>query len=168
MCGRIAKCKCIKSCNKITYFCFKTKPNREGNIRIFLLYSVIFFTKFEQYNMAFQSLFSKIIRIWELFFRSVGSFFSFKLFTYNEKLLFHLVETNFFFNYQYILSVYIVGKAGFSPTHGNKRISNRNLVLMLHIFQQRENKIINLNLIPSNGNRLSIQKEPSFLPFISS
>ena len=40
-----------------------------------------------------------------------------------------------FFNYPYILSV---GKAGFSLTHGSKRVSYRNLVLMLRIFQQSE------------------------------
>ena len=29
------------------------------------------FTKFDLYNSAFESLFSQIIRIWKLFFRSV-------------------------------------------------------------------------------------------------
>ena len=31
-------------------------------------------------------------------------------------------------------------KAGMSLTHGNKRILNRNLALMLYIFQQSEKK----------------------------
>ena len=35
-----------------------------------------------------------------------------------------------------------VGKAGFSSTHGNKIISNRNFALMGHIFDQSENKKI--------------------------
>ena len=47
-------------------------------------------------------------------------------------------------DYAYILSVYMKGKAGFPLTHGNKRISNRNLVLM---FQQSENKITKWNLM---------------------
>ena len=62
--------------------------------------------------------------------------------TYNGKPLFRSVETIVTFNYPYILSLYIVGKAGFSLIYGNKIISNINLVLMLHIFQQSENKII--------------------------
>ena len=48
-----------------------------------------------------------------------------------------LLGRNQSFNYPYILSVYMKGKAGFSL-----RIPNRNLVLMLHIFQQSGNKII--------------------------
>ena len=74
-----AMCKCTKSCNNTTYFCLKMRLNRKGKVRNFLWHAVILFTKFEQYNTAFQSLFSEIIRIWELFFRSVGSYFSFKL-----------------------------------------------------------------------------------------
>ena len=70
--------KCTKSCKKTTYFCLKKKLNRKGNVRNFCLHWVIFFTKFEQYNTVFQSLFLEIIRIWELFFRSVRSYFSFK------------------------------------------------------------------------------------------
>ena len=60
------------------------------------------------------------------------------------------------FKYPHIISVYMVGKAGFSLTYENKRSSNRNLVLMLHIFQQSENIIIKWNLKPCNENRLSI------------
>ena len=35
----------------------------------------------------------------------------------------------------------MVGKPGFSLTHENKRMSNRNIFLMLHIFQQNEIKM---------------------------
>ena len=59
-----------------------------------------------------------------------------------------LLGRNQSFNYPYILSVYMKGKAGFSL-----RIPNRNLVLMLHIFQQSGNKIIKWNLTHGNGIR---------------
>ena len=66
------------------------------------------------------------------------------------------------FNYPYIVSVYMVGKAGFSLTHGSKRVLNRSLVLMIHIFEESENNIIKVkpNFL------LSIEKEP--LSFFSS
>ena len=35
ICGRIAMCKCTKSCNKTTYFCLKTKLYRKGNAQNF-------------------------------------------------------------------------------------------------------------------------------------
>ena len=47
MCGRIAMCKCAKSCNKAPYFCLKKKLSRKEKVRNFWLHSVIFFTEFE-------------------------------------------------------------------------------------------------------------------------
>ena len=108
------------------------------------------------YCTAFQSLFSEIIRIWELFFRSAGSSFSYKHLFLQWKTALSLSRNWFLLTILYILSVYMVGRAGFSLAHGNKRILNSNLVLILHIFQKSENKIIKWNLIPCNGNQLSI------------
>ena len=51
-----------------TYFCLKTRLHRKV-----WLHSVIFFTKFHLHSTAFQILFSQIIRMWELFFRSARS-----------------------------------------------------------------------------------------------
>ena len=50
-----------------------------------------------------------------------------------------LVETSFFKT----IGASLVEKTGFYLTHGNKRISNRNLFLMWHILQQIEIKIRN-------------------------
>ena len=136
MCGPIAMCNRTKSCNKITYFCPKIKLNQKGNVRNFLLYLVIFLTKFEQHNTAFQSSFSEIIRIWELLFRLVGSYFFFTFIPARENR-FSTQQKLVYFNYPYILPVYMVGKAGYSLTYGDKRISNRNLV-MLRIFRQSD------------------------------
>ena len=130
------------------------------------MHSAVFFTKFEQYKAAFQSLFSEIIRICELFFRSFESYSS-RILNLQWKTALPL-SRNYTFNYPYILSLYILGKTGFFLTHGNKIISDRSLVPMLHIFEQSENKIITWNLIPCNRKWLSIWKEPlfflSFLP----
>ena len=98
---------------------------------------------------GFSSLFSAIIRILHLFLEAT---FLTNFYTYNKNPLFHVVEISYF-NFPYTLSLYTVGKDDFSLTRGNKRISNRNLALMLHIFQQSENRS---NPKPCNGNRISI------------
>ena len=74
--------------------------------------------------------------------------------TFPPKPLFHLVE-NSSFNYSYIIRIY-GRKAGFSLTLGTKVVSDKILVLMLHIVQQSKHKIIKWKLIPCIGNRLSI------------
>ena len=61
---------------------------------IFVSERVIFLTKFG--NTAFQCLFPQIIRIWELFFQSVGSYFFVNFNNYNGKSFFCLEETSFF------------------------------------------------------------------------
>ena len=83
-------------CLQTTYSCAKTKLHQNENVRNFLLHLVIFCSKFDLYNMAFQCLFSQIIRIWELFFWPVGGYFSCKFYAYNRKPFFLLKETNFF------------------------------------------------------------------------
>ena len=98
---------------------------------------LIFFAKFDLYKTAFQSLFSQIIRIWKLFFRSAESYVSCKLLRLQRKTAFPFSRNEFIL----IIGPSLVIKAGFSQTHGNKeRISNRTLVLMWHIFQQSEIK----------------------------
>ena len=72
-----------KVCNKATKFCLKTKLNRKEKVRNFWLHSVIFFTKFEWYNTAFQSLFSEIIRIWNYFFGRLEANFVSNSYNYN-------------------------------------------------------------------------------------
>ena len=56
-----------------------------------------FFTKFDLYNTAFKSLFWQRIRIWEIFFGQLEATFPSNVYTYNEKLLFRIVETSFFY-----------------------------------------------------------------------
>ena len=131
MCRRVTICKCTKFCNKATYFCLKTKLHWKGNVQNILLYSVIFFTKFDLYNTAFQSLLSLIVRIWELFCNQLEANFPENSSSALQKLV--------SFNYQFFAS--LVEKAVLSLTHGNKTSSNKNLVLMWHIFQQSEFKI---------------------------
>ena len=119
-------CKYTKFCNKKTYFCLNTKLHRKENVRTFWLHSVIFFTKFDLYSTAFQRLFSQIMRILEQFFRSVGSCFSCTLLCLQWKTVPLLRRNKFFLT----IVPSLVGKTGFSLTHCNKEISNRNLVLM--------------------------------------
>ena len=45
--------ECIKSCNKTTYFCLKRKLHQKGKVRTFWLSTIVFFRKFDLYNMAF-------------------------------------------------------------------------------------------------------------------
>ena len=107
-------CKCTKSCNKTTHFSLKMKLHRKGNVRNFRLHQVIFFTKFYLYNMAFQSLFSQIIRISELFSRSVGI-----------NLCLQRKTARPFSRNQFLLpiSASLVGKSGFSQKPENSRTS---------------------------------------------
>ena len=58
------------------------------------------------------------------------------------------------------MGTFLLGKAGFFLTYGNKKNWNRNLVLTCHILQQSEMKIIKENLILCNRNPLLILKEP--------
>ena len=53
--------------------------------KIFWLPLVMFFTKSDLYNKAFKVRFFQIIRIWELFFRWVGSCISFKFSCLQQK-----------------------------------------------------------------------------------
>ena len=127
MCRRVPICKCTKFCNNTSYFCLKTKLHWKGNVQNILLYSVFFFTKFDLYNTAFQSLLSLIARIWELFCDQLEANFLANVYAYNGKLLFSFVETS---------GASLVEKIVFSLTHGNKTSSNQNLALMWHIFPQ--------------------------------
>ena len=127
MCRRVPICKCTKFCNNTSYFCLKTKLHWKGNVQNILLYSVFFFTKFDLYNTAFQSLLSLIARIWELFCGQFEVNFLANVYACNGKLLFHFVETS---------GASLVEKTVFSLTHGSKTSSNQNLALMWHIFQQ--------------------------------
>ena len=101
MCGRTTICKYTEFCNKATYFCFKTKLYRKGNVRNFWLHSLFFFRKFHLYNTDFRSLFLQISRIWELFFLLLllinwKLLFCVNFYACNRKPLFCLVETSFF------------------------------------------------------------------------
>ena len=127
-----------KSCNKTIYFCLKTKFHRKGYVRNFLLDSIIFFTKFDLYNTTFQSLFSQIIWIWELFFRWAVSYLSCKLLCLQRKTALPL-SRNLFLS---TIGASLVEKADFFLTNGNKRISIRKLVLIWHIFQHSKIKTI--------------------------
>ena len=55
-----------------------------------------FFTKSDLYNSAFESLFSQIIRNWEILFRSVGTYFSRKLLCLQRKSALLLCRKKFF------------------------------------------------------------------------
>ena len=54
-------------------------------------------TKSDLYNSAFESLFSQITRIWKLFSRSVGTFFSCKLLRLKLKTTLPLSRKKFFY-----------------------------------------------------------------------
>ena len=82
------------------------------------LHTVIFFTKFDWYNSAFESL----------FFRSVGAYFFCKLWCLQWKTALPLSRNKFLLS----IGASLVGKAGFSLKHGK----------MWHIFQQSKIKII--------------------------
>ena len=72
--------------NKANYFCLKTKFYQKGNFQNFWMHSLIFFTKIDfQYNTDFQGLFSQVIRICELYFWSIGIYFSRKLLCLQRK-----------------------------------------------------------------------------------
>ena len=72
--------------NKANYFCLKTKFYQKGNFQNFWLHALIFFTKIDfLYNADFQSLFSLMIRICELYFWPVGIYFSRKLLCLQRK-----------------------------------------------------------------------------------
>ena len=92
---RITICKCTEFCNKATDFCLKTKLHWKGNVQNILLYSVIFFTKFDLHNTAFQSLLSLIARIWELFCDQLEANLLANFYDSNGNLLFHFVESFF-------------------------------------------------------------------------
>ena len=79
-------------------------------------------TKSDLYSSAFESLFSQITRIWKLFSRSVGTFFSCKLLCLKQKTTLPLSRKKFFLS----IASFLVGKAGFSLKQGSIR----------HIFQQ--------------------------------
>ena len=69
-------CQCTTSRTKTPYFSVITKLYRDENAQNFWLHSVIFFTSMKfSFHTAFQSLLLQIIRIWELFFRSVESYY---------------------------------------------------------------------------------------------
>ena len=59
-------------------------------------------TKSDLYSSAFESLFSQITRIWKLFSRSVGTFFSCKLLCLKQKTTLPLSRKKFFFIYRFI------------------------------------------------------------------
>ena len=89
---------------------------------------MIFFSKFDLYNSAFESLFLQIIRIWKSLFRSVGTYFPCKLLCLQWETTLPLSKNKFLLS----IGASLVGNAGFSITHGNMR----------HIFQQSKIKII--------------------------
>ena len=55
------------------------------------------FTKFDFYNTAFERLFSQIIRIWKLLFRSVETYFSGKLLCLQRETVLPPSSNNFFY-----------------------------------------------------------------------
>ena len=71
---------------------------------------MIFFTIFDLYKSAIESLFSQILRIGNFFSDQLEPTFLANFYAYNRKQLFRLVET---------IGASLVGKAGFSITHGN-------------------------------------------------
>ena len=76
---RTNMCQCTKSCRKTANFSLKTKlywketPEIFDSTRWFSLQSLI------RSSICLFKVCFEIIRIWELLFRSVGSYFSFKL-----------------------------------------------------------------------------------------
>ena len=67
------------------------------------------------YNSAFESLFLQIIRNWKLLFQSVGTYFSCKCLCLPRETALPLSRNKFLLS----ISTSLVGKAGFSITHGN-------------------------------------------------
>ena len=88
---------------------------------------MIFFTKFDLYNSAFESLFLQIIKTWKLLFdQSEPNFFA--NFCLQRETVLPLSRNMFLLS----IGASLVGKAGFSKTHGN----------MCHVSQQNKIKII--------------------------
>ena len=79
-------------------------------------------------NSAFESLFSQIIRIWKLFFRSVGTYVFCKCLCIKRKTALPLSRNKFLLS----IRASLVGKTGFSPKTW-KHVT---------IFQQSKIKII--------------------------
>ena len=106
------------------------------------------------YSLSFESLLSLIVRIWKLFFRSVGTYFSCKLLCQQRKIVLPLSRNKFLLSN----GASLVGKAGFSLKHE----------YLWHIFQQSKTKIKKEYLIPRNGKGLLIYFCLSFLLKIES
>ena len=86
-------CKCTKPCKKNNLVLSQNEAQSKRKRSKFLTALGDFES---QYNTAFQSLFSEIIRTWELSFGRLEVTFLANFYTYNEKPLFHLVKTSFF------------------------------------------------------------------------
>ena len=83
--------------------------------RVLKYKEIFFFTRFDLYSSDFESLRSQIIRIWKLFFRSIGTYFSCKLLCLQRKTSLPLSRNKFLLS----IGASLVGKAGVSLKHGN-------------------------------------------------
>ena len=118
--------KCIKVidddiCNRKIQFKVKSeimKWNRnykEVDKKIWRVNFFFFLANFDLYNSAFQSLFSQIIRILKLLFRSFGTNFSCKVLCLQRETAFPLSRNKFLLS----IGASLVGNTGFSITYGN-------------------------------------------------
>ena len=97
---------------KNLFLCQKKTPSKRKRPKLF-------FAKFDLYNMDFQSLFSQISKIWELFFWSVGNYFSCKRLHLQRKTALFLRRNWLFLT----MGASLVGQPGFYLTNRIKTIN---------------------------------------------